>query len=170
MNYKGKLFELCQKFGVSNPEFESRNLGEAHLPAWETKGSVTIGSITFTSTTKKAQKKKAEQDVSKDLFEQITEQGLDVPTVKQPATPKLVANSKIKPVQTSLPNPKGHFYELCASKGIASPVAEMISSGSSHEPLWVATISFVYNSTDYTATAASGSKKDAEKQAFQLLT
>lgn len=169
MNYKGKLFELCQKLGVANPEFESFNLGEAHLPAWETKGTVTIGSINFTATTKKAQKKEAEQEVSKDLFEQITEQGVDVQADKQPDTPQLVENSKTKSAQTSLPNPKGHFYELCASMGIASPVAEMTSSGSSHEPQWVATISFVYNGTEYTANSSSGSKKDAEKQAFQQL-
>ena len=169
MNYKGKLFELCQKLGVANPEFESSNLGEAHLPAWETKGAVTIGSITFTATTKKAQKKEAEQEVSKDLFEQITEQVGDVSAVNQAATPELVANSKVQAYQTSLPNPKGHFYERCASMGIASPIAEMKSTGSSHEPQWVATITFDYNGTDYTATASSGSKKDAEKQAFQQL-
>ncbi len=151
-NYKGQLFEFCQKHNIAPPEFVFEDIGVAGIPFWETTATMQVNGERLQATAKSLNKKDSAQDACRELLNstQILETTAKANNERKAAQLNSNLNAKVK------------VLEYCQKVKTHPPIANF----SQKEALWALELSYVEGGSRYAASAVAESKKQAEATAY----
>lgn len=157
VNYKGEVYEICQKAGLTPPKVSFANKGADHFPVWEATLLYSWAGVNGSIVDSDVVKKTAEAKVFCSLKAIMVSRALQ--DVVSPDDNKHSSSS-------SNVNPKSALFEWCQAHKV--PVPDFVWGNGSSQNFSV-TASLVYKEKTYDASGKGRTKKAAERDACLVL-
>ena len=157
VNYKGEVYEICQKAGLTPPKVSFANKGADHFPVWEATLLYSWAGVNGSIVDSDVVKKTAEAKVFCSLKAIMASRALQ--DVVSPNGNKHSSSS-------SNVNPKSALFEWCQAHKV--PVPDFVWGNGSSQNFSV-TASLVYKEKTYDASGKGRTKKAAERDACLVL-